>query len=300
MVMIPVAEACDVKVYCPKGEWVSFFNSPYPAHRLMTGVDIYPGQKFGDLAPSPVRGRLIAARRIRSPRGKLFEDAGYDVVLLLESLENPDKVVKLLHVEPIREIGDVVEVGEELGLLIRSGYFNFWTDPHIHVEVREPSDPLRVRGGHRFRRLLHQRIPTPPVRIRGRVILIQPEYALLALDGSFGGLSAKVGDSSVLLDGGIPHYGWLGLHTSHPLEDNLVELCGHPIAMIAMNYEDCSLARCKDVRFRVDGQIVRLSLYLSTNSVAVKLIPPRPGALRLEEGADVSIRIDRGERDGAN
>jgi hypothetical protein len=293
--MMPVAEACGVTIHCPKEGWFSFFNSPYPAHRLLTGIDIYPGLRFGEIAPSPVGGRLIAVREIRTPRGRFFEDVGYDIVVLMESVENPGKVVKLLHVEPTLRIGDTVEVGEELGRLIRSGYFHFWTDPHIHIEVREPSDPLRVRGGHRLRRLIKPRIRDPPEKLEGRITLIKPEYALLTLDGLDGGLTARVGDVPVLLDGGIPHYKWLGFHTDRLLMNGSVELCGQPIAVVEENYEGCALARCGGLRFEVKGRSVGLSLYLSMGlEASVKLVPPRPGALEVEEGEEVSIEIATG------
>jgi hypothetical protein len=51
-------------------------------------------------------------------------------------------------------VGDVVEVGKPLGILLRSGFFDFWTDPHIHVEVRSPSDPIRAMGGFMLERLI--------------------------------------------------------------------------------------------------------------------------------------------------
>ena len=291
MGMTPIAEACGVRVYCPRGGWFSFFNSPYPAHRSMTGVDVYPALEFGDRAPSPIGGRLTAFRRVRAPRGRLFKDVGYDVITLLESLENPGMVVKMLHVEPTIRPGEVVEVGEELGILLRSGYFDFWTSPHIHLEVREPSDPLRARGGRRFRRLLQPRMGDPPEELRGWVTLLKLEYALLTLEGSSGGLTGRVGDAAVLLDGGVPHYGWLGLHLPRSMTGGLVELCGQPIAMVEERYGECALARCTGPRFEVEGQRVGLSLYLSTEEASLKLVPPKPGALRLEEGEEITIGI---------
>ena len=56
--------------------------------------------------------------------------------------------MKLLHVDTTVEEGDDVDVGQGLGPLIRSGYFGYHTPPHVHIEVRPPGDPLRVRGGY--------------------------------------------------------------------------------------------------------------------------------------------------------
>jgi hypothetical protein len=287
--MAPVAEAHGVRVYSPRDGWFSFFNSPYPAHRSMTGIDIYPGSEFGGLAPSPIEGRLIAIRRVKAPGGGLFEDAGYDVLTLYESPEDPGVVVKMLHLEPAIKLGEVVAVGEMLGRLLRSGYFDFWTSPHLHLEVRRASDPIRARGGYRLKRTHQPEIGEPQGELRGTVSSVRPEYALINLQG---GAAARVGDTPILLDGGIPHYRWLGLHSSTPLTGGVVELCGRPIAVIEESYGDCAIARCEGPRFEVKGQRVGLSLYLPTEGKApIKLIPARPGALKLVRGEEVSIEI---------
>ncbi|HDI53174.1 MAG TPA: hypothetical protein ENF89_03370 [Candidatus Bathyarchaeota archaeon] len=293
--MKPVAEARGVEVYCPIDGWISFFNSPYPAHKSMTGVDIYPGLEYGEAAPSPIEGRLIAVRRVKAPRGRLFRDAGYDVLTLYESVENPRVVVKMLHLEPIIDVGERIGVGDELGLLLRSGYFDFWTSPHIHIEVREPSDPIRARGGHPFKRLLRPEIGDPPEELRGRVIEARPEYILLELEGRRGGLAARVDGVPILLDGGIPHYGFLGLHASTSIEGEVVRLCGKPLGRVERIFGDCALARFEGLGFRVGGHPVGLSLYLSVGSKAsVKLIPERPGAIYEEAGEELEIEFSGG------
>ena len=48
---------------------------------------------------------------------------------------------------PVKE-GDEIDVGTPLGCLIRDGFFHPWTDPHIHVELRSRSDPIRATGGY--------------------------------------------------------------------------------------------------------------------------------------------------------
>ena len=48
-----------VTIHCPSEGRYAFYNSPYPAHRLSTGIDIYSGAGFGEAVGSPVSGRVI-------------------------------------------------------------------------------------------------------------------------------------------------------------------------------------------------------------------------------------------------
>ena len=157
---VPVVGVNGVTIHCPSEGRYAFYNSPYPAHRLSTGIDIYPRTGFGESAVSPVSGRVILVRKVRAPKARWFRDHGHDSVILLESQENPERVIKILHVEPSIQEGDILETGQTLGTLIRSGYFGYSTAPHIHLEVRRPGDPLRARGGLRFKRL--QKIENVP------------------------------------------------------------------------------------------------------------------------------------------
>jgi len=290
--MLPVAEARGVVIHCPKGGWLSFFNSPYPAHMSMTALDLYPGLEYGEIASSPIEGRLIAVRKVKAPRGRLFRDAGYDVLSLYESAENPRVVVKMLHLEPLIEVGEAISVGEELGHLLRSGYFDFWTSPHIHIEVRRPTDPIRARGGYRFRKLMEVEVGDPPEELRGRVVEAKPEYILLRLrQHSRGGLAARVDGRPVILDGGVPHYRWFGLHTYTEITEGLVKLCETPIGRVERSFGDCALARFRGPRFIVDGQPVGLSLYLSTGEASLKLVPERPGTLKPRVGEELQVEF---------
>ena len=293
--MIPVAVSEDVTVFCPSDRKFSFFNSPYPAHHLFMGIDVYPKCGFGEIAPSPVKGRVIKVRRVRCPKGRNFQDAGFDSVILLQSLENPERVIKVLHVEPVVRCGEVVEPGESLGHLLRSGYFNFWTEPHIHMEVRKPSDPLRARGGFPFHRLLEFDETDPVEELRGRVKKSRPEYSLITLKGGFAqGLPADVGGEVGLLDGGIPHYRCVGVHMGTTSgSSGVVKLCGKPIATIKAVHGNMCLAECKSFSVRVGGVPIGLSLYLFPNNSKqeVKLVPHKLGALRLKESEEVSLDI---------
>lgn len=290
--MSPVASSEGVKIYCPGSGRISFFNSPYPAHHNCTALDLYPGDDFGEAAPSPVMGRVIRIRRVMCPKGRHFEGSSFDYVILFESLENPNRLIKILHVEPRVEVGEALEPGQELGVLLRSGYFDFWTDPHIHIEIRDPSDPLRARGGFKIKRLTEIDETEPLGELKGTVVEVKPEYSLISLYNAVGqGILADVGGHIGLLDAGIPHYGWFGVHTDDdPQMGGDIKLCGKTIGTIEGSLGNMCLARCADFNFQLGGIRVGLSMYLNLSSKpTLKIIPPRPGTLGVEMFEEVSL-----------
>jgi hypothetical protein len=291
---IPVAGVDGVTIHCPSEGRYAFYNSPYPAHRLSTGIDIYPGRGFGEAAGSPVSGRVILVRKVRAPKSRRFRDHGHDTVILLESRENPERVIKILHVEPSIQEGDVLETGQTLGTLIRSGYFGYSTAPHIHLEVRSPGDPLRARGGLRFERL--QEIGNVPElgSLEGLVHRSVAEYAEIEIRGaSRWGLQCEAGGAPGVLDGGIPYYGWLGVHTdATPHREGSVNLCGKEIADISETGPQGCVATCRDFSLTVGKERVGLSTCLyPRGEPRFFLIPLSHGGLSLEPGARFSIEI---------
>jgi len=292
--MKPIATSESVKIFCPEDGKYSFFNSPYPAHRLLTGIDIYPEKKFGEPTPSPVSGQVVKIRRVRCPKGREFKALEYDFLTLIRSSENPKRLVKILHVAPELSCGETVEAGNSLGKLLRTGFFNFWTDPHIHLEVRNSQDPIRARGGFLLRRLLEVNDVAYVKELKGIVNLSEPEYSLITLSEDFQfGLPSDVGGRTGLLDGGIPHYGWVGVHTGEPpLKGSQVRLCNRLIATIRSVQGRTGLAECSGISFEVKGNRVGLSLYLSpTSKPIVKLIPPKLGVFNLEESSEIIIKV---------
>ena len=291
---IPVAGVDGVNVHCPSEGRYAFYNSPYPAHRLSTGIDIYPGKGFGEVACSPVSGRVILVRKVRAPKARRFRDHGHDTVILLESSENPGRVIKLLHVEPSVREGDVLETGQTLGTLIRSGYFGYSTAPHIHLEVRSPGDPLRARGGLRFERLQEIGHASELRSLEGFVHRSAAEYAEIEISGaSQVGLQCEAGGATGVLDGGIPYYGWLGVHTdATPHSEGSVNLCGIEIADISEAGPLGCVATCRDFSLTVGEERVGLSTCLyPRGDPRFFLIPLSHGGLSLEPGAQFSIEI---------
>ncbi len=292
--MKPVAYSQGVGIYCSSNGRLSFFNSPYVAHIGFSAVDIYPGCAYGEAAPSPVMGRVVKVRHVMCPKGRHFESTAFDCAVLLKSLENPDRLVKILHVKPYVEVGEVIEPGQKLGVLLRSGYFDFWTDPHIHVEIREPSDPLRARGGFKIERLIEIEENDPLEELRGTVVEARPEYALISLDNAVEvGLPADIDGDMAILDAGIPHYGWIGAHTNgEPPIGADVKLCGKKIGTIESVHRNMCLAKCSDFDLRLRGVQVGLSLFLNLSSnPSMKIVPSKPGKLKVERSEEVSLDI---------
>ncbi|KYH42128.1 MAG: hypothetical protein AYL33_003640 [Candidatus Bathyarchaeota archaeon B63] len=224
----------------------------------------------------------------------MFKGSIYDYVLLLRSLENPERWVKILHVEPLVKVGDTVEPGEDLGVLLRSGFFDFWTDPHIHVEVRRPSDPIRARGGFKLERLIKIDAAEPLRKLSGRVVESKPEYSLIALNGRFKqGIPVDLDAHIGLLDAGIPHYRWIGIHTNvNPPSSGIIRLCNKKIGTVKSVHSNMCIAECCSPTLTLNGKPVGLSLYMYLSSTPLmKIVPRRPGEVILRKLENVSLSL---------
>ncbi|MEM2169011.1 MAG: hypothetical protein QW186_04310 [Candidatus Bathyarchaeia archaeon] len=298
--MMKVASSEGVSIYCREGDRFSFFNSPYPAHRACMAIDIYPGRDFGSAAPSPVSGEVKEIRRVACPEKSIFKSSSYDYVILLQSLENPKRWIKILHLEPLIKVGNIVNVGDDLGILLRSGFFDYWTDPHIHIEIRDPLDPIRARGGFVIKRdifntPLNENEENADIEeLRGVIVESKIEYALMLLDKELKyGVPVKVDEETGLIDGGIPHYGFFGVHrtSSGAPRSNLIKLCNVNIGVIKHTYSNMCVAEYLNQLFRVKNVPVKLSFYLYLSKPLVKIIPSEAGKLKLEKSEEVSVVI---------
>ncbi|MEM2342314.1 MAG: hypothetical protein QXX94_05890 [Candidatus Bathyarchaeia archaeon] len=290
--MIRVASSEGVGIYCPEGGRFSFFNSPYPAHNAYSAIDIYPESEFYSTASSPVYGKVVGIKRVHCPEKMDFETSIYDYVILMRSLENPSRWVKILHVKPTVRLGEVLKPGDNLGFMLRSGFFDFWTDPHIHVEIRDPLDPVRARGGFKIERLIMIDDSKADIgEICGRVIKSKKEYSLLLLkNNSTHGIPVRVGDNIGILDAGIPHYGFFGIHTStQPSLGDVIKLCNVKIGFVESIHSKMCLAKCPNLTFKLKDKPVKLSLYFNLSKPLVKVIPSKMGELKLKEFEEVSI-----------
>jgi len=290
--MKPVAESDGVTIHCPADGRYAFYNSPYPAHRLMTGIDVYPDAPFGGSTPSPVEGTVVEVRRVKAPASRLFESPGYDTVTIIRSREATERVVKLLHVDTIVEEGDDVGIGQGLGPLIRSGYFGQHTFPHVHIEVRPPDDPLRVRGSYHIESIFPPGELTPLDAMRGVVVASRPEYALIQLESTRAvGVAADIGGVIGILDGGIPLYGWFGAHYQKTPKTNSIKLLGKTIGQITKTNKNTCIAQCVKFEITLDETPVNVFFFLRLNGRPQIAVTSRETGLHLEPSSEVELHV---------
>jgi hypothetical protein len=221
------AESAGVPIHLDESiRSITFTDSPYYAHMHLSAIDIYPKNK-DSLVPSPVTGRVIRIRPVKAPLPAYFK-ADEDEKLLL--ISNSMKLTtKILHLKPCVDVGEMVEVSSPLGKYVRSGFFNFWTDYHIHVEVRPNDDPIRAQGsfpvapkllGNHDEKGKEQidpdQIPCEVVSVAPEYLLLRPPRPLFGSLGGYFGLRVLISeDIEGILDGGFPHYGIGGVLLSN-------------------------------------------------------------------------------------
>jgi murein DD-endopeptidase MepM/ murein hydrolase activator NlpD len=290
--MKPIAQSMGVKLHCPIDGRYAFFNSPYIAHENMTGLDIYTGNGFGVRAPSPVNGKVILIRKLNAPKGNGFKATDHDTIILIENEDNSDTVTKLLHLDPLVQLGTEVHVGDPIGVTLRSGYYGWGTSPHFHVEIRSKSDPIRARGGYQLD-LIDFSTSEPLDEIAGTVIHLQPEFAFIQLESKSSGLVGTVNEEPALLDGGIPYYRWHGAHLTNAPDSGVIELQGIPIADIKKQFKNSCTATCLDYQFIINNKpLLGLSLTMVPNyEPYIKLIPLKRRGLKYEIGDWVEVKI---------
>ena len=134
--MRTIGKANGVGIAIPDDAYFSFFNSPYIGHRNCSSVDVYPSHnEWAGPAFSPVKGTVVKLKQIRMGKKRKFETNEYDYATGIKPIDNEDSILRILHCDPTVKIGDEVAPGDEIGSLLRSRYFNFWTGPHYHIDV---------------------------------------------------------------------------------------------------------------------------------------------------------------------
>jgi hypothetical protein len=292
--MVPVAGSGRLAIYCPADGRYAFYNSPYPAHRLMTGIDVYPNPMINEPMPSPINGEVLQVRRVRAPLGHGFDAPKFDVVTIIRSGEDPERIVKVLHVETKAKVGESIEVGQNMGPLIRSGYFGYQTPLHAHIEVRPPGDPLRVRGGYPIDSLLKLKNLELTTAIAGTVVASRPGYALIKLDLTTPGIVADVGGALGILDGGIPIYGWFGAHVENPVKDSPVKLLGRTIGWTTNVAPRTCVAECTSFTVMLSSAPVDAFFMLLPSGEPTVVVTSRGrGELNFEQGAEANLTIEK-------
>lgn len=269
----------------------SLYNSPYPAHDAGCAVDLYPAlaaerseaaerasgkerpassateRSEGRVrrAPSPVAGEVVETRTVRCPSRPYAADRDHLVVV-----DTGEYLARILHVDPVVEPGGTVGLGDDLGRMVRSGFFAPWVANHVHLGFRErDADPVRASGS------LPLELGSPVEAVAwngtGEVLEVGDTYALLdAPEHPAPGetLAGVATDDGRVLDGGFPHYDGGGV-----LGDG-----GDAVSFLGREVGDTADGRTvswRDVGVTVDGQPVRgLSLWLGTDRLGVKVVAP--------------------------
>jgi len=289
--MVPVATSGGVTLLCPEDGRYSFFNSPYPAHHLMTGVDIYPDIMHGLSAPSPITGDVLQIRQVKAPRSYEFEAPEHDVVTLIRSAQNPNRVVKILHVDTEAEVGETIQAGQDLGPMIRSGYFGYHTPLHAHIEVRPPEDPLRVRGGYHMDTLLNLDKLEVAEELTGTVTATRKGYAQIKLLQNIPWIVVDVGGNPGIIDGGIPIYGWFGTHGKTSTKGDPVKLLGKQIGIVTNTQPRSCVADCTEFDARLGSTPVDLFFILTPKQQTIVATSKKRSELDLRVQEEVSLTL---------
>jgi hypothetical protein len=300
-----VACAGGVSISAPTGGFVSFTNSPYYSHEHGQAVDIYPLDP-NSIASSPVEGRLADVFTVKSPRPRYFKATTQEQLVIIRPLENPDLTVRILHIRESPEKDSDVFVGSPLGEIARSGFYDFWTEHHIHVEVRSlTANPLRAKGSLPIESNMTSSKPVgspaggPPVLkvvdSNPSFALVNPEYGNVSL-GILNGLGCTIGGSIGILDAGVPHYRLGSVHLERMAKTSIgseVLLWGTAIGEVVESKVGLALFKPYPIEIRVNDETIRgLSFYpWVMRRPLLKLIPHQPNQTSWRPGKRVTVRI---------
>ena len=283
--MRPVASARGVDIFCPENGKFAFLKSPFAAHTTLSAVDIYSGGTFGDIAPSPVEGEVIDIREYPSPTP--FRDR--DFMEYIIAIRQDDSVVKILHSKPVVDVGDTVDVGDPLGILIKNGYFYFWNEPPLHVEIRDAGDYIRASNNNPLlTKFSFSGYNSMESNIKCRVVFCNEKYALLKGDYSGDGVKGyELG--GCLLDGIISLVDWEAIDYFGLIGTDVPVPCMRSVGnrfMISAKYVTASISTEKPVNCRA------LGFSLSFCEPTIKLIPLKYGEKLFDVGDYVDIKLN--------
>ncbi|MCK4937705.1 MAG: hypothetical protein KAR85_03765 [Methanosarcinales archaeon] len=283
--MEPIAHCRGVTIFAPESGKFSFMKSPFAAHTTLSAVDIYPGGGFGDTAPSPVDGTVIDIREYLTPtpfKSRDFKE-------YITAIKQGDSVVKILHMKPAVNIGDTISAGDPLGILVHNGYFYFWNEPPLHVEVRQQGDYIRASNHNPLKScfefssndtLLESTLPC-------RVVFSDERFTLLK--GGYDGQKVKgYRLGGCLIDGLIPmeqvydidYFGLIGLNP--PCEFMRAEGNRYMVSTGKVRAEVLAggYVECRAIAFS-----------LSHSVPTIKVIPKHYGQKLFNVGDEVIIKL---------
>lgn len=277
-----IAKSNDVEIYAEK-EWeFSFFASPYHAHREFGAVDIYQGRDFGDIAISPVNGRVFKIMKFESPSlGKALPE-----YLIL--IKNGSYLVRIMHIEPSVREGDKIHVGDEIGKFINNGYFYFWSDANIHVEVRDLNNYLRARGGYELMPTFTNKIDgkTSVSELEGVVVNVSKRNITIKLNKNN---VVKIWNEYALMDCATP-LGYGGILGKFKLGD---EIYFNGIKIGKIDNVGNYMSTFKTEKLMVFANDIEFSgISFIFGRRVMRLLPKRYGRHVLRKGDRVKIKLE--------
>ncbi|GCF14096.1 hypothetical protein Harman_20310 [Haloarcula mannanilytica] len=260
----------------------SLYNSPFDAHDEGCAIDLYPD---GERAPSPVAGEVLDTKTVQAPPKPYA--AEHDHLILVDT---GDVVARLLHVDPAVEPGDTVAVGDDLGKLVRAGFFAPWVPNHIHLGFRAPgANHYRASGSLP----VDAAVDVTPVTWDGTGTVAEAGETWVRLDEpahpapgeSFVGIANDVdGDGSGVLDGGLPHYSGGGLLGGDGVEEAA-------IAGQRVGTTDRTVAWNDLTVLANDEPITGIALFCGRERFGAKLVGE---SIDFAVGDEVRVTIERG------
>ena len=213
MVMKPIAEACGIEICAEKGLEYSFFASPYQAHRDFSAVDIHASPEFGCVVASPVGGVVQKILSFDSPTPTEWSLSEHLIII-----KKGGYAARIMHIEPFVKAGEKISPGDVLGRTVTNGFFSYWTDPTIHVEIRKIGDFLRARGGLELKPCLEKKAKgRGSSKLQGVVTHACSRNLTVKLDER---IIARAGKSPVVLDG-TTNLDYAGLYGKFPAGESV-------------------------------------------------------------------------------
>lgn len=277
-----IAEACGIEVCAKKDSYHTFFSSPYQAHRDHAAVDICAGKIFGCDAYSPVSGEVTKIRSYESPA---LSGKGLPEHLII--IQRGKYSARIMHIEPKVKEGDKIAVGDVVGRTITNGFFSYWVDPIMHVEVRRADDYVRARGGYE---LTPADAKVPPgvcgKELEGIVEETSSHNVLVRLKKP---CSVKVGDVHARPDG-TTNLDYSGVYGSFAPGET-VSLGEKKIGEIIKQGKHLSTYKTTPTTIRANG-LPFAGISWSNDPLALRLLPEKYGPSSLKPGEKLKIKID--------
>ncbi|MCK5238569.1 MAG: hypothetical protein KAR33_03410 [Candidatus Thorarchaeota archaeon] len=288
--MRTIGKANGVGIAIPDDAYFSFFNSPYIGHRNCSSVDVYPSHnEWAGPAFSPVKGTVVKLKQIRMGKKRKFETKEYDYAIGIQPDDNEESILRILHCDPTVKIGDEVAPGAEIGSLLRSRYFNFWTGPHYHIDVVNSKYFERSSKSHPIEKAADL-LDSPSVdghdyitqaqwiiqRITSDYILATSSTSMSGrIDSVFGHVAQTDSGNKGLLDAGIPHYPHGGIYGVN-IESGSIMIGDSAIGYMKMHSPLTSFfTQNKQYSMFLDNSPIRgISMYIYSKSQLISNVPP--------------------------